>query len=131
VVLEKEDSRPLWQKQYDDGIVPWHNDFTETDEFEEHFKVRISWGELEQMCRDVHGDQSDEFVLHEQRVNHFNNVTPMKIMVEAYGVLCRWHPVSQAVDNVKWAKFAREMKLFPAKQFSSIDLCFAKRQKER
>jgi len=93
--------------------------------------VRIPWGELEQMVRDVHGDQSEEYILHQQRVNHFGAVTPMKIMVEAYGVLCRWHPISNAVDNVKWAKFAREMKLFPAKQSSSIDLSFARRQKER
>jgi len=131
VIREKEDRRPGWRKQYDDGMVPWHNDFTESEQAEEHFRVRIPWGELEQMVRDVHGDQSDRFVLHQQRVNHFGAVTPMKIMHEAYGVLCRWHPMSSAVDNVKWAKFARDMKLFPAKQSSQIDLSFAKRQKER
>ena len=120
----RSDKRPLWKKHYDDGFVPFVIDFAESDRFEENFAVRMSWGELETQIKDVHGDLSG--LLHQQRLDYFEKVTPSKIIAEAYGVLCRWHPVAATVDNVKWAKFAREMKLFPAKSSSQVDLTFAK-----
>ena len=35
------------------------------------------------------------------------------IVDEAFRLLCNWYPVTEGVDGSKWAKFAREMKLFP------------------
>ncbi|GMH93930.1 hypothetical protein TrVE_jg7560 [Triparma verrucosa] len=119
-----QDKRPTWRKMFDDGLVKWEEDFADSERFEEHFGVKMPWSFLEKSIADVHG--SHEGLLHEQRINYFDKVTPSKIVAESYGVLCRWHPVASSVDNVKWAKFAREMKLFPAKNSSQVDLAFAK-----
>ena len=31
MVLQKTDKRPAWRKQYDDGMVPWQDEFTESE----------------------------------------------------------------------------------------------------
>jgi len=124
MVLQKADKRPAWRKQYDDGMVPWVDEFTESEGFEKIFGVNMPWKDIENYVKDVFGDKSD--CLHQQRLDNFERVTPGKIVQEAYGVLCRWHPISQNIDNSKWAKFSREMKLFPAKDASQVDLAFAR-----
>jgi len=118
------DKRPLWRKQYDNGEVPYEIDFKDSDKCEVHFGVHMPWSELEKVTTDVYGDMSD--VLHQQRLDYFERVTPSKIITEAYGVLCSWHPVGKTIDNVEWAKFARDMKLFPSKTSTQVDLTFAK-----
>jgi hypothetical protein len=99
------DKRPLWRKQFDDGEVPFEINFKDSDEYETHFGVKMPWSELEKVVTDVHGDMSN--VLHQQRLDYFERVTPSKIITQAFGVLCQRHPVGKNIDNVKWAKFAR------------------------
>ena len=120
----KEDNRPVWKKQYDDGEVAWENDFVTSPRSIRMFGIHIKMSVLENLCRDVKCDPENS--LHMQRVNYATKVDSSTILREAFQVICHWHPVGKLVDHVKWAKFARKMNFLSGVQNAKheVDMAF-------
>ena len=99
-----------------------------------NFRVPIRYKDLENMCVDdwrvliAQGDFRTD-PLHEQRVHYFLDVTSDLVIKYAFDLLCQgWYPKSDGVDSAKWAKFARDMRIFPdihkPKRAAQVDLSF-------
>ena len=134
LIPEHKDDRQPWRKQYDDGDVPWVQNFEQSSGCSEHFNVEIGWDVVEESCRDALCDPENHF--HEQRVFYFQDVSPWKIIEETYNSMCNWHPISKKIDNVKWSKLARKMKFLSKLRNTAheVDMAFARqirRRKER
>ena len=109
LIPKGEDNRPKWRKQYDDGDVPWEECFKDKIDQIEHFNVKIALHSIESCCRDcINGDVKH---IHQQRVNYFQKIPVSKILEETFNAICQWHPVTQGIDYVRWAKFAKKMGL--------------------
>lgn len=95
---------------------------------EVHFRIPVKYRALERLVFDV---RSLSRRIHEQRLDHFGGVSIDHIVDEAFKLLCNWYPVTEGVDGSKWAKFAREMKIFPdihkPKRVAQVDLAFKRR----
>ena len=93
-----------------------------------NFRVPIKYRVLERLVFDV---RSIVRRTHEQRLEYFHFVSIDHIVDEAFKLLCNWYPVTEGVDGQKWAKFAREMRLFPdihkPKRAAQVDLAFKRR----
>eukprot|EP00804_Cyclotella_cryptica_P027721 CCRYP_020474-RA/>CCRYP_020474-RA protein AED:0.02 eAED:0.02 QI:1580/1/1/1/0.5/0.33/3/12/1458 len=129
LIREDEDTRPSWRREFDDGLVPWIEDYAGSSKFIKHFSVRISYEMIEKSCRDSPYPQC----VHQHRVNFFEHVSLTKVIEEAFHVVCRWHPKGNLVDNVKWAKLSRKMKFMSNMKNAKheIDMAFVRHNQDR
>ena len=139
LVPKSNDNRRMWRIEYDNNNIPYGNDFQNSTQCERHFGVSIPWRVLENWCVDKHADDMPELrrqpdyhirIKQQQRVDYFPKISADKIIDEAFKFICRMHPPSMEVEGAKWAKFMRDIELFPKDQQrkanTHIDLAFAR-----
>ena len=131
LIPKENDKRQPWRIQYDNGDVPWVKQFSVSFGSSNHFHVSIAWDIIEECCRDALCNP--ENCVHEQRVFYFQNVSQWDIIKETYKSMCQWHPICQAIDNVKWSKLARKMKFLTNLKNTSheVDMAFARQIRGR
>ena len=147
LVPKADDNRRRWRREYDNGEVGYGEDFARSEQAERHFGVGARWADLERSCKDggwgggngpkfdVAGGGAEDRELrlrfkHQQRVDYFPKSPADKIIDEAFKFICGMQPPSMEVEGMKWAKFMREIELFPKheqrKANTHIDLAFAR-----
>ena len=131
LIPKRDDKRPAWRTQYDDGSVSWSNDYSDLCGYTDHFHIKIKWFKIEDYCRD--DICSPKHAVHQQRAHYFEMVETRKVIDEAFDAICHWHPVSSWIDNVKWAKLSRKMRfLSGVKNFGhEIDMAFLRHSNDR
>ena len=141
VIPKEEDDRQKWKVAYDNMEVPYKRDFVGSKSEERHFNVGISWSVLENWCKDVwpppaakeepkEGEDWGFNIEHQQREAHFPKLPLNSIIEQAYQAICASQPPTPELDGTKWAKFIREIDLFPEsmkrKANTHIDLAFTR-----
>lgn len=129
LITEDKDTRPPWRREYDNEMVPWVEDYADTNKCAKLFRVRVKMEEIEKSCRD--SPYLD--CVHQQRVKFFESVSLMKVIDEAFRAVCQWHPKGSLVDNVKWAKLSRKMKFMSNMKNAKheIDMAFVRHNNDR
>lgn len=122
VVPKKLDNRRKWKVAFENNEVPYGVDFEGSTQSERWFGVGIKWGVLEKWCQDIPvsrpegggelGKMKATFQ-HQQRATWFPKLSSAIILDEAYKSVCAQHPATTELDGTKWAKFIREIELFP------------------
>lgn len=105
LVPEEEDTRPVWRREFDDGVIPYRGEF---DRSVTHFRVSVSMETIDHNCIDF--PYPLDQCLHQQRVHFFESIPLVDVINEAFVAVCKWHPQGSLIDNVKWAKLSRKMK---------------------
>jgi hypothetical protein len=118
LIPKDQDSRPAWRYAFDCGLVPFEFEFSESSKAEHRFHVKLLWRDLERLVVDdwkilVEKGDFKSKPLHEQRIRYFLDVSSDRIIQFAFDVVCQWFPQGDGVDSAKWAKFCRDMRLFP------------------
>lgn len=131
LIPQKNDKRRKWRRQYDDGDISWVSEYSDFDGYTENFRIKIKWKDVEEYCRDCLCDPENS--IHQQRVFYFEEVSILKIIEETFHLICQWHPVSNAIDNVKWSKLARKMRFLSKVKNSGheVDMAFVRQIKAR
>ena len=125
VVDESKDKRLQWRKEYDNGFVPWFFSDQHYGYAKQYFGVKLKWDDIEKLCFDV--SFCPDTCIHQQRLHYFEKVSLDEIVHETYKTVCRcWHPVTQTIDNMKWAKVARTMKFLSTVKNANyeVDMAF-------
>ena len=125
VVLKESDTRKKWRVAYDNVEVPYNSEFSDSTSKESHFGVTIKWSGLEEWCKDVFPPRDPDpctknnsldwgfNIEHQQRADHFPKLPYSTIIDEAYKSICATQPPTAELDGTKWAKFVRDIELFP------------------
>ena len=133
LIPSDEDNRPQWRREYDNGDIPWVDEYIGSSKCERHFRVSVPLEVTEQDCRDWPYLLDDEQYIHRQRLHYFEHVPLSDVIDEAFRAVCRWHPKGTLVDNVKWAKLSRKMQFLPNVKNSQheIDMAFVRHNRDR
>jgi len=131
LIPEEEDSRTAWRREYDDGSIPWENEYAGRHNSATHFRVRVRLEMIELSCVDSPYPLGQ--CVHQQRVNFFECVHLSNVIDEAFHTVCRWHPKGTLIDNVKWAKLSRKMNLLSNVKNCKheIDMAFVRNNQDR
>lgn len=129
LITEDMDTRPPWRKEYDDEMIPWIEDYADSNKCAKLFRVRVKMKAVENSCR----DSPYLNCVHQQRVTFFERVSLVKVIDEAFHAVCQWHPKGSLVDNVKWAKLSRKMKFMSNMKNAKheIDMAFVRHNNDR
>ena len=134
LIPSEEDIRPQWKREYDNGDVPWMDEYVgSNNEYDKFFRVSVPLEGIEKDCRDWPYLEDDEQYIHQQRV-HFFQLVPLSVVIdEAFHTVCRWHPKGSLVDNVKWAKLSRKMQFLSnvKNPQHEIDMAFVRHNQDR
>lgn len=133
LVPSDEDTRPQWRREYDNGDIPWLNEYAGCNKVDSHFRVSVRLELMEQDCRDWPYLMDDIQYIHRQRVHYFEHIPLRDVIDEAFHAVCRWHPKGPLVDNVKWAKLSRKMKFLSNVKNAQheIDMAFVRHNRDR
>ncbi|GFH61480.1 hypothetical protein CTEN210_17956 [Chaetoceros tenuissimus] len=107
LVPQDTDKRLEWRRQFDNGLVPWHNISTARISTT-RFKVKVVVSDIIDDCKD-NVTRTKAFP-HQQRLDFFEKVQLNLIVKETFETVCKWHPLSKSMDIFKWGKLARKMK---------------------
>jgi len=74
--------------------------------------------------------------LHEQRIDYFTEVSPKEVLKYAYDMVGHtWFPQGEGITESKWAKFVKEMGIFPdlhkPKRSAQVGLAFSRKIKDQ
>ena len=74
--------------------------------------------------------------LHEQRIDYFTEVSPKEVLKYAYDMVGHtWFPHGEGITESKWAKFVKEMGIFPdlhkPKRSAQVGLAFSRKIKDQ
>ncbi len=133
LIPSDEDNRPKWRREYDNGDIPWVDEYVGRSKFESHFRVTVPLEVMEQDCRDWPYQLDDDQYIHRQRVQYFERVPLSDVIEEAFRAVCQWHPKGTLIDNVKWAKLSRKMQFLPNVKNAQheIDMAFVRHNRDR
>lgn len=133
LVPSDEDTRPQWKREYDNGDIPWVDEYVGCNKCDRHFGVSVPLEVTERDCRDWPYLFDDDQYIHRQRVHYFEHVPLSDVIDAAFHAVCRWHPKGPLVDNVKWAKLSRKMQfLFNVNNAQhEIDMAFVRHNRDR
>ena len=108
LVPKDTDKRLEWRRQFDHGLVPWHNISSARILMTTRFKVKVVLSDIIDDCKD-NAARTNVFP-HQQRLDFFEKVQLNLIVKETFETVCKWHPISKNMDIFKWGKLARKMK---------------------
>eukprot|EP00984_Skeletonema_dohrnii_P030542 scaffold22095_cov153-Skeletonema_dohrnii-CCMP3373.AAC.3 len=133
LIHSDEDTRPQWRREYDNGDIPWVDEYAGRNKCDRHFRVSVPLEVTEQDCRDWPYLLDDDQYIHRQRVHYFEHVPLSDVIDEAFHAVCRWHPKGTLVDNVKWAKLSRKMQFLSNVKNAQheIDMAFVRHNRDR
>jgi len=140
VIPKEADERQKWMVAFDNLEVPYARDFIGSKSEERHFNVGINWSILEEWCKDIwppiekeeskQGEDWGFSIDHQQRATHFPQLPLNSIIEQAFQATCATQPPTPELDGTKWAKFIRDIELFPEsmkrKANTHIDLAFTR-----
>jgi hypothetical protein len=131
LVPVEHDKRILWRRLYDNGTVPWYQEFNENSGIVRHLNVDIKLCDLEKHCFDSFLDPDQS--IHQQRVHYFEKVNSNEIILETFKTICDWHPKGSTIDIFKWTKLARSMKFLSTIRNSNheVNMAFFRHQSQR
>lgn len=107
----KEDPRPLWRQQYDNGLVHYRYDFAGSDQTVEHFRIKAWFDYMEVLCTD---SRVPTFTYHAQRVDFMPQI-PLEFYEKlAFENMTNWTPVYvRGIEKTKFIKLMRDVEAFP------------------
>ncbi|KAL3765611.1 hypothetical protein ACHAW5_008268 [Stephanodiscus triporus] len=131
LVPEEEDTRAAWRREFDDGGIPYRNDYCGRRDSVTHFRVRVSLDNIERSCIDFPYPLYQ--CVHQQRVSFFESIPLADVIGESFNAVCRWHPQGSLIDNVKWAKLCRKMNFLSNMKNPKheIDMSFLRKSENR
>jgi hypothetical protein len=107
----KDDNRPKWKQQYDDGEVHYTYDYLQSDDFFEHFRVKAYYSYLEILCTD---SRCSYLSLYSQRVNEMKSIPIEYYTKLIFDKMTDWSPIyKKGIEKTKFLKLIRDVTAFP------------------
>jgi hypothetical protein len=131
VILDSDDTRPAWLRQYAADRVEWTIDHENSDQTIRKFGISVKHSWLEGLIKlGEDEEKADKPMLHFRRVNYFDKLKREHIVLVTFQLLCTWYPSADSLEGSKFAKFAREFGLIAGRvKANDVDLAFTKSKK--
>ena len=127
-IPQNSDNRPKWKQLYDDGEIRYSYEFTQSEEFFEHFRVKSYYSYLEILCTD---SRCSYLSMYSQRVNEMKLI-PLEYYTKLiFDKMTDWSPMyKKGIERTKFIKLIRDVNAFPdikrPARLAQIDNAFQK-----